>query len=221
MKNLVEDDESANEEIRPNKLFPVKNEKDVLLRKVCSKIKLFKVQKWILICNFFLLKKVRSVLNKVSSVNYHRLRKRWLSMMPSGGEEEGENAGAAGPRLGLHQISEVLQLVIAKALDDTIYMHIYAGLLGYVVARKVPEIASQIRQLINSELHHELQKLTTDKELALFDRSTQRVDAARRKKVTLHRFIAELYGEKACTSKFLCSRITDLLIVNNPCKFDL
>jgi len=32
MQNLDEDDENA--ETRPNKLFPVKNERDVLLRKV-------------------------------------------------------------------------------------------------------------------------------------------------------------------------------------------
>jgi len=158
---------------------------------------------------------VRSVLNKVSSVNYHRLRKRWLNLMPSGDDEDYD-----GPRLGMDQIGEVLQLVIAKALDDTIYMHIYAGLMGYVVARKSPETSTKIRQLVNSQLHHELSKLTTDKELALFARCTQRVDATRRKKVTLHRFIAELYGEKACTSKFLYERVRDLLIASNPSDID-
>jgi hypothetical protein len=136
--------------------------------------------------------------------------------MPSEGDEEGEE----GPRLGMDQIGEVLQLVIAKALDDTIYMHIYAGLMGSVVARKSPEISTKVRLMVNSQLHHELSRLTTDKELALFARCTQRVDATRRKKVTLHRFIAELYGEKACTSKFLYARVKDLLIASNPSDVD-
>jgi hypothetical protein len=136
--------------------------------------------------------------------------------MPNNDEEEGEEEEGYEPRLSIHQIGEVLNLVIAKALDDTIYMHIYAGLMGYVVAKKPQDISYKIRHLINAKLHHELQKLTTDKELALFHRSTQLVDATRRKKVTLHRLIAELYCEKACTSKFLYERVTDLMIVNNP-----
>ena len=36
---------------------------------------------------------------------------------------------------------------------------------------------------------------------------------ARRKKVTLHRFIAELYVENACTSKFLMERIADVIAI--------
>lgn len=160
--------------------FPIKNEKDNILRKV------------------------RSVLNKVSSLNYYTLQKRWLSVLPSSGS--------------MQTTSEVLQLVVNKALDDTIYMHIYARLVGYVVTRKPESASYDIRLLINSQLHHELQKLTTDKELAMFDGSVERADAARRRKVSLHRFIAELYGEKACTSKFLVETIKNLLIMNNQGK---
>lgn len=38
---------------------------------------------------------------------------------------------------------------------------------------------------------------------------------ARRKKVTLHRFIAELYVENACSSKFLMERIADIITSYN------
>lgn len=163
--------------------FPIKNERDNTLRKV------------------------RSVLNKVSSLNYHTLQKRWMSVLPRGD----------GPEGTLQFTTEVLQLVLNKALDDIIYMHIYARLMGNVVTNK-SENACEVRRLINSQLHHELQKLATDKELAMFDRSVERADATRRRKVCLHRLIAELYCEKACTSKFLVERVKDLLIMNNPGK---
>lgn len=163
--------------------FPIKNERDNFLRKV------------------------RSVLNRVSSLNYHALQKRWLSVLVSDDAPEGHN---------MNMITEILQLVINKALDDTIYMHIYARLMGNVVTSKTDNACYEIRLLINSQLHHELQKLATDKELAMFDRSVERADATRRRKVSLHRFVAELYCEKACTSKFLVQRVKDLLIMNNP-----
>lgn len=163
--------------------FPVKNERDNFLRKV------------------------RSVLNKVSSLNYYALQKKWLSVLPSEDGPEGNS---------MNMITEILQLLVNKALDDTIYMHIYARLMGYVVTSKPENACYEIRLLINSQLHHELQKLATDKELALFDRSIERADATRRRKVSLHRFVAELYCEKACTSKFLIQRIKDLLVMNNP-----
>lgn len=168
---------------------------------------------WIFMKIIFIviLPQVRSVLNKVSSVNYTRLRKRWLSLMPQSEEEEDDGE----THLTMEQLADVLHMIIFKALDDTIYMHIYAGLMGYVVSRKPADISIKIRKLINAQLHHLLQRLATDKELALFHRSTQLVDATRRRKVTLHRFIAELYCEKACTSKFLYQRVTDLMIVNN------
>jgi len=183
MRTLSETSEDGRKSI-----FPIKNERDNTLRKV------------------------RSFLNKVSSLNFYTLQKRWLSVLPS--------SGGPGPEEGHLQLTtEVLQLVVNKALDDTIYMHIYARLMGYVVTSE-PKNTYEIRLLINSQLRHELQKLTTDKELALFDRSVQRADATRRRKVCLHRFIAELYCEKACTSKFFVERVKDLLMMNNPATVD-
>jgi len=48
-------------------------------------------------------------------------------------------------------------------------------------------------------------------EIAKFNRSVDREDTARRKKVMLHRFIAELFVEGVCTNKFLTERVTDLI----------
>lgn len=156
--------------------FPVKNERDVLLRKA------------------------RALLNKISPVNYDRLRKRWLHLMPQ--------------NLELEQVIEVLQLVVAKALDDTQYMNIYARLMGYLCSsRRAPNSGTKIRSILNTQIHHELKKLTTDKEIAKFSMSMEEEWIARRKKVTLHRFIAELYVENACSSKFLMDRIADIVAV--------
>ncbi|CAL8074285.1 unnamed protein product [Orchesella dallaii] len=181
MRTLSETSEDGRKSI-----FPIKNERDNILRKV------------------------RSVLNKVSSLNYHALQKRWLSVLPHGD----------GPENNMPIITEVLQLVVNKALDDTIYMNIYARMMGDLAAGKADGACHEVRLLINSQLHHELQKLATDKELAQFDRSIERADAARRRKVSLHRFVAELYCEKGCTSKFLIERVKDLLIMNNPANVD-
>jgi hypothetical protein len=48
-------------------------------------------------------------------------------------------------------------------------------------------------------------------ELAKFDRSMERETFARQKKVMLHRFIAELFLEDVCSSKFVAERVTDLV----------
>lgn len=92
--------------------------------------------------------------------------------MPLGvDEDQGLEDSRGEARLSISQISQVLRMVLSKALDDTIYMHIYAGLLGYVIARKPADISSKIRSLINSQLQSELKKLTTDKELvSVFNR---------------------------------------------------
>ncbi|CAG7832149.1 unnamed protein product [Allacma fusca] len=163
-------------DMRPHK-FPAKNERDVLLRKV------------------------RSVLNKISSVNFHRLRKRWLNLIPS----------------SVEQITEVLQLVVAKALDDPQYMNIYARLMGYVVNRRAPNSGSKIRSILHSQVHQELQKICTDKEIAKFSQSMEQEWIARRKNVTLHRFIAELYVENACSSRYLTERVEEIVTgYNHP-----
>ena len=60
---------------------------------------------------------------------------------------------------GLEQITEVLQLMVAKALDDPQYMNIYARLMGYLVSRRPPNSGTKIRSILNSQIHQELKVL--------------------------------------------------------------
>lgn len=152
---------------RPKK-FPVKNELDEILRKV------------------------RSVLNKISALNYGNLQKRWVNIIPSEPE----------------QLKEVLQLLVQKAIEDPMYMRIYARLASDVLDAN-PSISHSLRNILCNHIHHALQELSTDMELAKFGRLDE--DAARRRKVMLYRFIAELFVANVCNTRFVTERITDLI----------
>lgn len=163
-------EESEWEEQRPRK-FPVKDERDVVLRKV------------------------RSVLNKISSVNFIKLRKRWLTLIPN--DEV--------------QVMEIIRLVVKKAMDEPMYMQIYARLFGYAFSQQPVDIEFKLRNSLIVHIHNCLQRLATDLEIAKFDRSVERETFARQKKVHLHRFIAELFLENVCNPKFVAERVTDLV----------
>jgi len=156
-------------EQRPTK-FPVKNELDVVLRKV------------------------RSVLNKISSINYTKLQNRWVNLIPTEPD----------------QLTEVFQLLIAKALDDSMYMKIYARLIRDVLDEN-PSNSNSLRSSLYNQLHHGLQGLTTDMELAKCGRLVERENEARRRRVMLYRFIAELYMQNVCSTRFVTERVTDLI----------
>jgi len=65
--------------------------------------------------------------------------------------------------------------------------------------------------------------LATDMELAKHARFVERETFARQKKVQLYRFIAELYLEEVCSSKFVMERVSDLVgqARRNPAEADV
>jgi len=163
-------EEESEWEPRPLK-FPVKDEGDVVLRKV------------------------RSVLNKISSVNFSKLRKRWLNLIPKDSV----------------QLMEVIRLIVGKAIEEPIYMQIYSRLFAYALERQPTDSAGIMRTYLIAHIHSLLQRCATDMELAKFDRSMERESSARHKKVMLHRLIAHLFLENVCSTKFVAEKITDLI----------
>jgi len=102
--------------------------------------------------------------------------------------------------------------MVTKAMDDPMYMHMYAHLMGGTIKQTSKVHSRSIRKILIGQIHNELQRLATDMEIAKFNHFLDMEDAARRKKVILHRFIAELFVEGVCTTQFLMERVMDLIV---------
>jgi len=175
LKNLKREETSTHDESvweeRPLK-FPAKDEGDAVLRKV------------------------RSILNKISSVNYTNLGKRWLNLIPNDSSF----------------ILELIRLIVSKAIDEPMYQCIYARLVSNALSTKPSDVARTIRSNLIAHIHHLLKRLTTDMEIAKFNRSSEReLNFARHQKVMLYRFIAELFLESVCSAKFMAEKVTELI----------
>lgn len=96
-------------------------------------------------------------------------------------------------------------------MHEPMFMQVYARLFGYALSNTEKDASSMLRSSLIVHIHQCLQRLATDIEIAKFDRSVERETFARQKKVMLHRFIAELYLEDVCSSKFVAERVTDLV----------
>jgi len=105
------------EDERPRSKFPVANENELILRKV------------------------RAVLNKLTPLNFNRLRKRYASLIPHDAK----------------LLTTLMQFLVGKAMDDPMYLQIYAHLVGYTISRKPQNVSHMIRTILQAQIHHELQ----------------------------------------------------------------
>ena len=74
-------------------------------------------------------------------MNYNKLRKRWLNLIPN--DEI--------------QMMEIVRLVVKKAMDEPMYMQIYARLFGYALSKKPIDIECMLRNNLILHIHNCLQ----------------------------------------------------------------
>jgi len=112
-------------------------------------------------------------------------------------------------------LQEALGILIFKGLEDSIYMNIYAQLLGYLLSKLKANRRDQIKSFVSGKLHRELVKLGTDRELASFHQAYDQLALVKNRRVALHRFLAELYNSGVLAFSFVKTRIHNLLFFSN------
>jgi len=84
---------------------------------------------------------IRAILNKISSVNFTKLRKRWLSLIPNDTD----------------LLNEVIRLAVSKAIDEPMFQCIYSRLISNAISSKPSCIAKSLHRTLMNHIHVLLQ----------------------------------------------------------------